>query len=228
MAVYLVAVSSKGISSVALARQISVGQKTAWFLLQRIRQMMDQDKPILRGIVEADETYIGGNGRQRGQTSKRDGTADQPKGRGGSRKMMAVTAVERGGKARARKGMTHSGHIIVNALYAWLDREAVLVTDELSAYRWIGRKFRAHLRISHSRGKWVRRDPLATTPIRSSLSTLRSSARSEVFGIGSRSNMVTGISVSSRPGGISVSGGQWRGLIASSPALMVQRCRGGS
>lgn len=76
--------------------------------------------------------------------------------------MMAVTAVERGGKARARKGTTHSGHVIANALYAWLDREAVLVTDELPAYRWIGRKFRAHLRINHSKGEWVRRDPLAT------------------------------------------------------------------
>jgi transposase-like protein len=97
-ALYLLAVSSKGLSSVALGRHLGIGQKTAWFLGHRIRAMMADDTGLLRGIVEADETYIGGK-RKRGQKSKRDGDGDQPKGRGGSRKAMVVTAVERGGKA---------------------------------------------------------------------------------------------------------------------------------
>src|SRR5262249_42160143 len=61
-ALYLLAVSSKGLSSVALGRHLGVGQKTAWFLGQRIRAMMADEKGLLRGIVEAD---VGGK-RKRG------------------------------------------------------------------------------------------------------------------------------------------------------------------
>jgi len=147
-ALYLLAVSSKGLSSVALGRHLGIGQKTAWFLGHRIRAMMADDTGLLRGIVEADETDIGDK-RKRRQKSKRDGDGDgdQPKGRGGSRKAMVVTAVERGGKARAKRGGTHSS------------LKSVLSTDELPAYRWIARKFWAHRRVNHSAGEYVRDDP---------------------------------------------------------------------
>ena len=98
-ALYLLAVSSKGLSSVALGRHLGVGQKTAWFLGQRIRAMMEDKPGLLRGLVDGDETYLGGK-RKRDQKSRRDDDATPPKGRGGSRKAMVVTAVERGGKAR--------------------------------------------------------------------------------------------------------------------------------
>lgn len=75
--------------------------------------------------------------------------------------MMAVVAVERGGRVRARKGRSHSGRTLARALWEWIDLDAILVTDELPAYKWIGRKFRAHLRVNHSRKEWSRRDPLA-------------------------------------------------------------------
>jgi hypothetical protein len=156
-ALYLLAVSSKGLSSVALGRHLGIGQKTAWFLGHRIRAMMADDTGLLRGIVEADETYIGGK-RKRGQQSKRDGDGDQPKGRGGSRKAMVVTAVERGGKARAKRGGTHSERTIATFLFRNVSLESVLSTDELPAYRWIGRKFRAHLGVNHSAGASVRND----------------------------------------------------------------------
>ncbi len=58
-----------------------------------------------------------GGKRRKGQASRWDDDDDQPKGRGGSRKMMAVTAVERGGKAKARKGKTHSERVIARAIY---------------------------------------------------------------------------------------------------------------
>jgi hypothetical protein len=59
-ALYLPAVSSKGLSSVALGRHLSICQKTAWFLGHRIRAMMEDNSGLLKGIVEADETYVGG------------------------------------------------------------------------------------------------------------------------------------------------------------------------
>ncbi|WP_264186232.1 IS1595 family transposase [Hydrogenophaga taeniospiralis] len=160
MAIYLIATSSKGVSAMVISRQLGISYKTAWFLCHRIRQLLADDDCTLKGIVEVDETYIGGK-RRRDAKSKRDSDDDQPKGRGGSRKMMALTAVERDGKAKARKGRTHSERAIAGVVFYWLDRDAVLVTDELPAYRWIGKRFPAHLRVNHSRGEWSRRDPLA-------------------------------------------------------------------
>lgn len=122
-AISLLAVSSKGLSSVALARHLGIGQKTAWFLGQRIRAMMADDSGMLRGVVEADETYVGGR-RKRGKASKRDDD-DQPKGCGGSRKAMVLTAVERGG--------TDSELSIAGFLHANVALDAILATDELPA-----------------------------------------------------------------------------------------------
>lgn len=107
-ALYLTAASSKGISSVKLGEHLGVGQKTAWFLAQRIRRMMEADDALLSGIVEADETYLGGKRRKKGKTSRRDPDDDQPTGRSGTKKAMVTVATERGGQARAARGRTHS------------------------------------------------------------------------------------------------------------------------
>ena len=158
-ALYLVAASSKGVSSVKLGEHLGVGQKTAWFLGQRIRRMMEDRSGLLSGIVEVDETYLGGKRQTKGRTSKRDPDDDQPVGRSGSRKSMVTVATERGGRARAAKGRTHSGRTIANFVFGNVDRVGtVLVSDELPAYRWIGRKFPAHLKVNHSAGEYARRD----------------------------------------------------------------------
>jgi len=65
-AMYLMATARKGVSSLQLSKELGVTQKTAWFMLQRLREACGYDKDdddsngFLRGIVEADETYIGG------------------------------------------------------------------------------------------------------------------------------------------------------------------------
>jgi transposase-like protein len=156
---YLVAASSKGISSIKLGEQLGITQKTAWFLGQRIRRMMDDREGMLSGIVEADETYLGGKGRG-DRKSKRDDDDDQPRGRRGSRKTMVLVATERGGRARAQRGETHSARTIANFVYENVSRQGtILSTDELPAYRWIGAKFDRHLRVNHSKGEYVRRQP---------------------------------------------------------------------
>lgn len=165
-AVYLVAASSKGIAATRLAEQLGVSYKTAWFLGHRLRRMMQDPGFVLRGVVEVDETYIGGK-RRKGEASKRDSDDDQPKGRGGSRKTMVAVAVERGGKAKAKRAGTHSEMVgqrccpTANFVRLNIDLGSVLCTDELPAYRWIGSKFPAHLRVNHSADEWVRRDPHA-------------------------------------------------------------------
>ena len=120
--------------------------------------MEDKGDGLLRGVVEVDETYMGG--KRRKQPSRRDPDGDQPKGRGGTRRKMVMAATERGGRARASKGETHSERTIVDFIRKNLDIQGrtVLCTDSLPAYRWIGSKFGAHLRVNHSAGEYVRRD----------------------------------------------------------------------
>lgn len=65
MAMYLVSTNTKGLSSYQLARQLGVTQKTAWFMLHRIRKSLNQDKVELEGIVMTDESFIGGKNKNR-------------------------------------------------------------------------------------------------------------------------------------------------------------------
>lgn len=59
-AMYLMVTARKGISSLQLAKEIGVTQKSAWFMLQRLREACGKDNDKLKGIVECDETFIGG------------------------------------------------------------------------------------------------------------------------------------------------------------------------
>lgn len=61
-AAYVLSGHKKGISSIQLAKDLGVTQKTGWFILHRIRHIMDEPDPEpLDSIVEVDETYVGGN-----------------------------------------------------------------------------------------------------------------------------------------------------------------------
>src|SRR6202049_2247096 len=59
-AMYLLVTARKGISSLQLSKEIGITQKSAWFVLSRIREALGSDLKVLRGIVEVDETYVGG------------------------------------------------------------------------------------------------------------------------------------------------------------------------
>src|ERR1700733_4209592 len=59
-AMYLLVTSRKGISSMQLAKEIGITQKSAWFVLQRLREACGNDPTMLKGIIEVDECYIGG------------------------------------------------------------------------------------------------------------------------------------------------------------------------
>ena len=72
VAIYLVCANLKGISSMKLHRDMDVSQKTAWFMLHRIREaFINTDDPLFAGPVEADETFIGGKVKNMHESKRR-------------------------------------------------------------------------------------------------------------------------------------------------------------
>ena len=109
LAISLMANAKKSLSSYQLARDLELNQKTAWYMQQRIRAAMASDEgALLQGIIEADETYLGGKPRHKDKDNRR--------GRGASGKTSVVGAVQRKGEVRAEvtddtKGATVLGFI---------------------------------------------------------------------------------------------------------------------
>jgi transposase-like protein len=172
-AMYLMATSSKGISAKKLGELLGIQYRTAWHLAHRIRAMMAEDSPVLRGLVEIDETYAGAPPRKK---TAGDGSDDDPPpsgrkpGRGTSRPLVLVAA-ERGGKAHARVIGTHGKSAIAEALGGMIDSDAMALTDGLPAYKHLAKE-RPHLTVNHSTREYARTD--AETGIRVHVNTAES------------------------------------------------------
>ena len=95
LAIYFVTSARKGISSIQLAKLLGVTQRTAWFMEHRIREAHAEQEGMLSGVIEADETYIGGNERNKHWSKKRKSW------RGPSGKFPVLGLRARSGEARA-------------------------------------------------------------------------------------------------------------------------------
>lgn len=148
MAVYLITAHKKGISSLQLGKDIGVTQKTAWFMLHRIRHAV-KTKPFkkpLNGIVEADETYVGGKNRG-GKT-----------GRGSETKTPVFGVVERGGRVAAQAIKHADKKTLQGIMKKQVSRDAIIMTDEWKAYHDLEETFDSHEVVNHGRKEYVRGD----------------------------------------------------------------------
>lgn len=147
LAVGLVVNAKKSLSSHQLARDLNLNQKSAWFMQQRIRaQMASEQGPMLQGILEADETYIGGKPRKANRSEDR-----KPAKRGrGTSKLKVLGVKERGGRVAAQAAKRLDGRTIMRFFRGVVDPAgSVLMTDEYSAYNVV-RPMMAHAVINHS------------------------------------------------------------------------------
>lgn len=130
-AVWLTANSKNGISSHELARALGITQKSAWFVLHRIRLAMQTgsfDK--IDGIAEIDETFIGGKARN----MHKDVRERKIHSRGGNDKTIVVGALERGGTVRATVVPDRSRRTLHPFIEENVERGAAIFTDEHQGY----------------------------------------------------------------------------------------------
>ncbi len=150
LAIALMINAKKSLSSHQLARDLQLTQPTALFTQHRIRAaMLDQGKAdMLQGIIEADETYIGGKPRKANRADKRK---PSKRGRGADNKIPVIGAVERGGKvvaAVASEGL--SGTAIVRFLKNHvIPGGSMLISDEYKGYNAV-RRMMPHAVVKHS------------------------------------------------------------------------------
>lgn len=154
IAIYLHLASLKGVSSMKLHRDIGVTQKTAWFMLQRIRKAFDgDDEPPFSGPVEVDEAYFGGK-RANMSNAKRKELADM--GRGTAGKTAVVGAKDRASnKVRAKVVTDTTGATLQGFVRRNTTPGAQVFTDEATAYIGLRHDF-DHAAVNHSVGEYVR------------------------------------------------------------------------
>lgn len=151
VAVWLAVIHNKGISSIQLAKDIDVTQKTAWFMLHRIRKCFGvENNNDLDNDVELDETYVGGKNKNRHRNKK----FKQSQGRSFKDKTPVLGMLERGGKVNAVVVDNVQSHTLTKEILKRVKRSARLHTDEWQGYNIVSRLYN-HSIVRHNVGQYV-------------------------------------------------------------------------
>lgn len=143
MAMHLMCSSKKGMSAHQLHRMLGVTYKTAWFMAHRLRHGMTQwsNIPALGGIVECDETYIGGREKGQGMTAN---------------KVPVFALVQRGGSVRSMVMPRVTAKNLQAAVRTNVERSAQIMTDSYIGYKGLLGDFAAHETVNHLQKEYVR------------------------------------------------------------------------
>lgn len=153
MAIYVATSHKKGISSHQLSRDIGVTQKSAWYMLHRLRLAFGEvgGLPRMGGIVQVDETYVGGRNGNRHWEKRKPKT----QGRSGEDKTAVVGVMGMRGNVRARVVEDTSSLNLLPMIAQNVSEGAVVVTDEWKGYNGV-ENFNHHVRINHRSGEFTR------------------------------------------------------------------------
>ena len=148
LGIWLVTSHKKGISSLQLGRDLNITQKSAWFMLSRIRQCFGLDNDTkLDNEVEADETFVGGKNKNRHANKKTYGSTDD--------KAPVLGMVERNGKLVAKHVPNTTMETLTYEILKNVNETAKLYTDEYTSYARMKRVY-DHSVVKHSRKQYVK------------------------------------------------------------------------
>jgi transposase-like protein len=153
-AIFLMSSTRCGISAKQLEREIGVSYPTAHRMFKQIRSLLGQDDEPLNGKVEMDETYVGGKPRAGRRLTMAEHNA---------RKTVVFGAVQREGHIKTTIIPNTGGRTLGAAAKKFVLPESIVFTDELPAYRGVGRNFAEHRRIRHKLGVYVDGDTSTNT-----------------------------------------------------------------
>ena len=141
LAIYLATSLKKGISSIQLAKYLGITQKSAWFVLHRIRKVVEDsgDGNMLGGITEIDESYLGGI--QKGHRGRASNT---------SNKATVFGAVERKGNIKVIHVPNSRGETLLPAIQHHIKPSATIMSDEYTVYKPLERMGYTHYEINHT------------------------------------------------------------------------------
>ena len=166
LAMYLISCHKKGISSVQLATDIHVTQKTAWYILHKVRTLYKQEDVLLSGIVQCDEMYLGGRETNKHETKKTKGT------QGGAKTKTPVFGMTMVWKTEdvntytgeitekmhtyevAKRVKDTKASTIIPIIRHFVADGSTIVTDESSIYNGLSANYN-HVFVKHSEKEFV-------------------------------------------------------------------------
>lgn len=162
MAIWMITSHKKGIASTTLARDIDVTQKTAWFMLHRLRHaaLTESFNAPLDGMVEADETFVGGKERNKHANKRVEGR------QGGKGKAVVFGMLDRDGDLRTIHTDNLRASNVQSIIRENVERGSVMLTDEHGSFVGLARDY-IHETVNHSAGEYVRKFYVHTNGIES-------------------------------------------------------------
>ena len=172
---YLIISHKKGISSIQLGKDLGVTQKTAWFMLHRIRESLkDKESTLLSNVVEIDEVYIGG--KVKNMHNKKRASLRTENGGTENNKMMVMGMLEREGNLRlVVSGKADAAQNIKPIVRQNIDKTSCLITDSAGYYTGLQNEYAAHEVVNHAANEYVRSGVIHTNGIEGAFSMLKRS-----------------------------------------------------
>lgn len=160
-ATYKVVIARKGVSSLQLSKELGITQKATWHLVHRLKEACRSQPDPLSGVVEVDETYVGGKARNQRRAARRGLVHHPSKG-----KTIVVGLKERGGPLATTIVETVSGPRLLPEIQRRVRKGSLVITDEHPAYRKLSAQGYDHASVNHGLEEYVR-GPIHTHSIES-------------------------------------------------------------